>query len=130
MTTSAVSDPSVNYLIPTADGMIVFGGYNHQTMSPVTGPGFVELFGALPVAVLVIDPDGRIVHANAACESLLNHSEKSMIGQPYDAVLLPPEDYADRRDGHGFAALTLLAAIAPDGVQLFLQAVDARDDAG
>lgn len=80
------------------------GGLRRAKPSPVTGPGFAELFGALPVATLVIDPDGRIARANAACESLLNHSEKSMIGQPYDAVLLPPEDYADRRDGHGFAA--------------------------
>ncbi|WP_066795513.1 two-component system sensor histidine kinase NtrB [Sphingomonas soli] len=71
------------------------------------GPGFAELFGALPVGVLVIDPDGRIAHANPACESMLNHSESAMIGQPYDAVLLPPEDYADRRDGHGFAAFDI-----------------------
>jgi len=69
-----------------------------------SGPGYAELFAALPVAVLVIDPDGRIAHANAACELLLNHSETTMVGQPYDAVLLPPDDYADRRDGHGFAA--------------------------
>jgi len=70
----------------------------------IAGPGFAELFGALPVAVLLIDPDGRIARANAACELLLNHSEKTMVGQPYDAVLLPPADYAARRDGHGFAA--------------------------
>ena len=71
------------------------------------GPGFAELFGALPVAVLVIDPDGRIAHANPACELMLNHSESAMVGQPYDAVLLAPEDYADRRDGHGFAAFDI-----------------------
>lgn len=70
-------------------------------------PDYVALFAALPIAVLVIDPDGRIAHANAACELLLNHSESSMIGQPYDAVLLPPEDYVDRRDGHGFAAFDI-----------------------
>lgn len=75
-----------------------------RSTETATGPDFAELFATLPVAVLVIDPDGRIAHANAACELLLNHSETSMVGQPYDAVLLPPEDYADRRDGHGFAA--------------------------
>src|SRR6202008_4580901 len=80
------------------------GGLRRAKPAPVTGPGFAELFAALPVAVLVIDPDGRIAHANAACEVLRNHSESSMVGQPYDSVLLPPEDYADRRDGHGFAA--------------------------
>ncbi|RYD46822.1 MAG: PAS domain-containing protein, partial [Sphingomonadales bacterium] len=72
-----------------------------------TGPGFAELFGALPVAVLVIDPDGRVAHANPACELMLNHSESAMVGQPYDTVLAPPEDYADRRDGHGFAAFDI-----------------------
>lgn len=71
------------------------------------GPGFAELFGALPVAVLVIDPDGRIAHANPACELMLNHSESAMAGQPYDTVFLPPPDYADRRDGHGFSAFDI-----------------------
>lgn len=69
-----------------------------------TRPGFVELFGALPVAVLVIDPDGCIAHANSTCELLLNQSETTMLGQPYDAIFHPPEAYSDRRDGHGFAA--------------------------
>ena len=76
------------------------GGLRRAKPVAVAGPGFAELFGALPVATLVIDPDGRIARANAACESLLNHSEKSMIGQPYDAVLMPPDDYADRREQH------------------------------
>lgn len=71
---------------------------------PATGPKFAEMFAALPVAVLVIDPDGRIAHANAACEALLNHAETTMIGQPYDAVLSPPDGYVERRDGHGFSA--------------------------
>jgi two-component system nitrogen regulation sensor histidine kinase GlnL len=38
------------------------------------GPGFAELFAALPVAVMVVDPRGRIAHANADCETLLNLS--------------------------------------------------------
>jgi two-component system nitrogen regulation sensor histidine kinase GlnL len=83
------------------------GGLRRARPEPVKGPGFGELFAALPVAVLVIDPDGRIAHANSACELLLNHSETTMVGQPYDAVLRPPEDYADRRDGHGFAAFDI-----------------------
>ena len=88
------------------------GGLRWSKPAPVTGPGFAELFAALPVAVLVIDPDGRIAHANAACELLLNHSETAMVGQPYDTVLMPPEDYADRRDGHGFAAFDTEIEIA------------------
>ncbi|MDP5278488.1 ATP-binding protein [Sphingomonas sp. DG1-23] len=83
------------------------GGLRRARPEPVKGPGFGELFAALPVAVLVIDPDGRIAHANSACELLLNHSETTMVGQPYDAVLRPPEDYVDRRDGHGFAAFDI-----------------------
>lgn len=83
------------------------GSLRRARPEPIRGPGFGELFAALPVAVLVIDPDGRIAHANSACELLLNHSETTMVGQPYDAVLLPPEDYADRRDGHGFAAFDI-----------------------
>ncbi|MDT8757973.1 ATP-binding protein [Sphingomonas psychrotolerans] len=83
------------------------GSLRRARPEPVKGPGFGELFAALPVAVLVIDPDGRIAHANSACELLLNHSEATMVGRPYDAVLRPPEDYADRRDGHGFAAFDI-----------------------
>jgi two-component system nitrogen regulation sensor histidine kinase GlnL len=74
---------------------------------PHAGPGFAELFGALPVAVLLIGPDGRIAQANPACELMLNHSESAMVGQPCDAVLLPPEGYAERRDGHGFSAFDI-----------------------
>lgn len=70
-------------------------------------PGFAEVFGALPVAVLVIDPQDRVAHANAACELMLNHSESAMIGQPCDTVLVPPEGYANRRDGHGFSAFDI-----------------------
>lgn len=88
------------------------GGLRRARPAAAAAPAFAELFAALPVAVLVIDPDGRIAHANAACELLLNHSEKAMIGQPYDAVLHPPEDYSDRRDGHGFAAFDIeIAAV-------------------
>ena len=35
-------------------------------------PGFAELFAALPVAVVVVDPDDRIAHANGMAEELLN----------------------------------------------------------
>ncbi len=40
------------------------GGLRRARPEPLKGPGFGELFAALPVAVLVIDPDGRIAHAN------------------------------------------------------------------
>ena len=65
-------------------------------------PGFAELFAALPVAVVVVDPDDRIAHANALAEQLLNLSERVMRGQPL-AAILPPPAAADRRVGQGFA---------------------------
>ena len=65
-------------------------------------PGFSDLFAALPVAVVVIDPDDRIAHANALAEGLLNLSERVMTGQLL-AAILPPPSGSERRDGHGFA---------------------------
>jgi two-component system nitrogen regulation sensor histidine kinase GlnL len=67
-------------------------------------PDLAELFGGLPVATLVLDPDDRVTRANTACEHMLNHSERAMIGQRFDKVLSPPDDYRNRRQGHGFAA--------------------------
>ena len=49
-------------------------------------PGFAELFAALPVAVVVVDPDHRVAHANSLAEQLLNFSERLMLGQPLDAA--------------------------------------------
>lgn len=65
-------------------------------------PGFAELFAALPVAVVVVDPDDRIAHANALAEQLLNLSERVMLGQPL-AAILPPPAAGDRREGQGMA---------------------------
>ena len=65
-------------------------------------PGFAELFAALPVAVVVVDPDDRIAHANGFAEQLLNLSERVMRGQAL-AAILPPPAADDRRDGQGFA---------------------------
>jgi two-component system, NtrC family, nitrogen regulation sensor histidine kinase GlnL len=65
-------------------------------------PGFAELFAAMPVAVIVVDPDDRIAHANALAEELLNLSERVMLGQALTAIMPPPSGEA-RRDGHGFA---------------------------
>ncbi|MDE0877812.1 MAG: ATP-binding protein [Sphingomonas bacterium] len=70
-------------------------------------PGFAELFSALPVAVVIVDHDDRIAHANALAEELLNLSERVMRGQPL-AAILPPPSGDDRRDGHGFAVYDTL----------------------
>ncbi|MES2755544.1 MAG: ATP-binding protein [Pseudomonadota bacterium] len=67
-------------------------------------PGFFELFAALPIAVLVVDPQGRVAHANAACETMLNYSERAMIGQEVDDLVRFSERHADRGTGRVFAA--------------------------
>ena len=65
-------------------------------------PGFADLFAALPVAVVVIDPDTRIAHANGLAEQLLNLSERLLVGQPLGAIL-PPLDGAPNPDGNALA---------------------------
>lgn len=66
------------------------------------GPDAAELLAALPVALLVVDAEDRIARVNAECETLLNLSERAMVGQPLGAVLSFP-DAGSRRDGHAFA---------------------------
>lgn len=67
-------------------------------------PGFDELVAAMPVAMLVVDPGGRIALANAASETLLNFSERAMTGQDIDAFVRFDQGFADRRKGRTFAA--------------------------
>ena len=83
-------------------------------MTDPGGPGFAELFAALPVAVMVVDPLGRIAHANADCETLLNLSERAMLGQPLASILRSPRDPASR-DDHGFAAFDTEIELARGG---------------
>jgi len=72
-----------------------------------SGPGAAEILAALPVAVLVIDGEGRVTSANAACELLLNLSETAMLGQKLEEAFGLPEGYDLRRGGHGFAAFDI-----------------------
>lgn len=83
-------------------------------MKSTTGPDLADLFAALPVAVLVVDPESRIVHANAECEVLLNLSERAMVGQPLASVIAAPED-ENPRDNHGFAAFDVEIALRRGG---------------
>lgn len=57
----------------------------------VPDPGTV--FASLPVAALLIDPAGRVVQANAACEQLLNRSERAMLGHPAATFVPVPTAY-------------------------------------
>nr|WP_235535108.1 ATP-binding protein [Sphingomonas sp. Leaf339] len=87
-------------------------------------PGFADLFAALPVAVLVVGPDDRIVHANAMAEQTLNLSERIMAGQPLAAILPPPAG-VEVRDGYGFAAYDTEIATAR-GVRMRVDFVEAQ----
>ena len=78
-------------------------------------PGFAELFAGLPVAVLVLDAERCVAHANTACELLLNRSERGMRGKKLEAILMPLAGYADRRPSLGFAAFDCDIALARGG---------------
>lgn len=66
------------------------------------GPDPAERIATLPIAILLLDPDDRVAEANAACEAMLNLSERAMLGQPiHDILELPAAE--TRRDGHAFA---------------------------
>ena len=67
-------------------------------------PGFAELIGAMPMAVLLLGPDAAIHYANAAAEQLLNQSERTMLGLGLAQVIDLPDDYLLPRAGRGFAA--------------------------
>jgi two-component system nitrogen regulation sensor histidine kinase GlnL len=75
-------------------------------------PTGAEILAALPIAVMVIDPERRVVRANAECETLLNHSERAMVGQHRDQ-LLPLS--AERRDDHVYAAFDTEIPLARGG---------------
>ena len=73
-------------------------------MTAATVPSFEELFAAMPIAALVIDPDGRVVRANGASETLLNFSERAMLGQEVDDLVRFGESHGTRGSGRVFAA--------------------------
>jgi two-component system, NtrC family, nitrogen regulation sensor histidine kinase GlnL len=64
------------------------------TVAP--SPDLGAVLASLPIAALLIDPDGRVAQANAACEQLLNRSERALAGQPVQAVLTVPSGYRAR----------------------------------
>ena len=86
-------------------------------------PGHGELFAALPVAVVVIDPDDRIAGANMLAEQVLNLSARLMLGQPL-AAILPPLAEA-RRDGHDLAVFDT-EVVTARGVRIRADFVEAE----
>ena len=78
---------------------------------PETAPDAAELFAALPVAALLVDPEGRVRQANAEAEQLLQMSERQMAGWRF-AELLPIPDGGHPHDGHAFAAYDAEVTVA------------------
>lgn len=72
-----------------------------STAARTVAPDFGAIFAALPVATLVVDEEGLVRHANAACEQLLVRSERAMIGRNLDRILAVPAGYD--APGHGLA---------------------------
>ena len=80
-------------------------------MPPPDLPTTAELFAALPVATLVVDPAGTVRQANAAVEQLLQMSERQMAGRPLaDLLTVAGDEHA--HDGHTFAAYDAEVAAA------------------
>lgn len=82
---------------------------------PTAPPSFADMFAALPVAVLVLDPQGCVANANPAAENLLNLSERAMRGLSITQIIAPPPGYGDRDDGHGFATYETELALKRGG---------------
>ena len=98
-------------------------------MLAARGPDAADLLAALPVAVLVIDPDGRVARANAASETLLNRSERSMIGRPVAGLLTLPDADA-RHDGHAVTAFDADLATSRGPVRVDIVEAALPDHAG
>jgi PAS domain S-box-containing protein len=65
---------------------------------------FRELLDAAPDAILTVNPDGRIVFANARVEVLFGYSRDELIGHPVELLL--PERLREKHVGHRADYLT------------------------
>ena len=97
---------------------------------PEPRPGFSDLFAALPVAAIAVDPADRIAHANALAEQLLDTSERQMANQPL-AAILPLLNLGEDADGRAFACFDAQIATARGAVlRVDLHAVQLPDHPG
>lgn len=63
-------------------GLIRFGRRAPAADRPADSPVASEILAAMATAVIVIDPEGRVVDVNSACESLFNLSRNQIVGRP------------------------------------------------
>lgn len=83
----------------------------------LTLPEPAELLAALPAALILLDPEGAVRDANAAAETLLNHSLAAMRGRPLADLLLLPVDYVSRSGGDSAFALYDLPMMTTRGTR-------------
>lgn len=83
-------------------------------------PPAADVLAALPVAVLLIDPEDHVCNANTAAEALLNRSQTSMIGLPVGEVLALPDlaVMARRERDHGVWAFDVDLALGQGRVRV------------
>lgn len=78
-----------------------------------------ELFESAPEAVVLLDPDSRILRANRCFTELFGYSLDEVRGQPVDELLAP--------EGYHEEAVSLTARVA-DGEQVSVETVRRRKD--
>ena len=59
---------------------------------------WANLFEAVPDALIVVDRDGRITHANQHAERLFGYASKALPGLPIETLM--PEEMRQRHHGH------------------------------
>jgi PAS domain S-box-containing protein len=87
----------VNVLIPGVNGPIILDG-NH--LPPISGDPRqnFQLLDAVPDAVVVTSPDGRIEFVNGQVERLFGYTRDELIGQTVEILL--PERYRSPHEKH------------------------------
>jgi two-component system nitrogen regulation sensor histidine kinase GlnL len=81
---------------------------------PIPGPG--ELFASLPTPALLVDGEGRLRHANAAAEALLNHGLATIVDRPLESLITISEGVTSLiGDGESPLAAYDLTLSLPEG---------------
>ncbi|MFM7027718.1 MAG: two-component system sensor histidine kinase NtrB [Chakrabartia sp.] len=76
-------------------------------------PSAEDLVAASPIAMLLVDPAGRVQRVNAAAEMLVNQSAQTITGRTLDSLMALPPGYDD--NGAAFAAYDALLHLTRGG---------------
>lgn len=77
-------------------------------------PGPIDVLNAIPVALLLIDPEQVIRESNGAAESLFNMSSAALAGRGVSTIMAMPPRFADA-EGLAYAAFDVDLEIAKTG---------------